>query len=181
MLVFSTGRGLLAESNLANDIALESVLPGYIFFKNNQRISGSFMLSGRVSTIAGGFYFYNRYINYSSAEKAAKLADLYYGPGLKYRDPYSHGYKSSNEFRKQADRNLNLSYYSIAAHLILLSVSIYNAILIDEQNQLDSAPVFDQVTNDTHSLHYKLTNIVSDHQITKNDLQLFETTIHLDF
>jgi hypothetical protein len=124
-------------------IWLEPALPGIVFFNQDRPVSGSLMLAGRLLALAGAVHFHNRYADYASAEKAARIADLYYGPGLQYKDPYSSGYKTTTEFRKEADRNLNLSGYSVAIHLILLGVGIYNGILFAKENKLEQAPVYD--------------------------------------
>lgn len=128
---------------------LEPVLPGIVFFNRDQPVAGSLILTGRIVTLAGAVQFYNRYADYASAERAARIADLYYGPGLQYRDPYSGGYRTTTQFRKEADRNLNLAGYSVGIHLILLGVGMYNGLLFAAEDRLDKAPVYDAALPDT--------------------------------
>jgi hypothetical protein len=128
---------------------LEPVLPGIVFFNRGRPVAGSLMLAGRIVTLAGAVHFHNRYADYASAERAARIADLYYGPGLQYRDPYSGGYKTTTQFRKEADRNLNLAGYSVGIHLILLGVGMYNGLLFAAEDRLDKAPVYEAAFSDT--------------------------------
>lgn len=134
---------LVAEQMTPTALWLEPVAPGAVFFSQNRPVAGTLMLTGRVITLASAIHFHNRFADYASAEKAARLADLYYGPGMRYRDPYSSGFKSSLEFRKEADRNLNLASYSVGLHLILLGVGIYNGLILQREEELEKAPVYD--------------------------------------
>jgi len=135
---------IAAESIKPNTaVLLEPVLPGVVFFANNRPISGSLMLAGRLSTLGLAIHFQNQANDYMSAQKAAENADLYYGPGLMYKDPYSSGYKSSRQFRKEADRNLAFSNYMVFTHLILLGTAVYNGLLFVDQEKQRQAPVFE--------------------------------------
>jgi len=139
------------ETRLAPETAmwLEPVLPGIVFFNRDRPMAGSLMLAGRIITLAGTLHFHNRYADYASAERAARVADFYYGPGLQYRDPYSGGYKTTTQFRKEADRNLNMAGYSVGIHLILLGVGMYNGLLFAAEDRLDKAPVYEAAFSDT--------------------------------
>jgi len=183
------------ETRLKSETAmwLEPLLPGIVFFNRDRPVAGSLMLGGRVITLAGAVYFHNRFADYASAERAARVADLYFGPGLQYRDPYSGGFKTTTQFRKEADRNLNMAGYSVGIHLILLGVGIYNGLLFAAEDRLDKAPVYDAAYADFNSaadswagvrktqLRYASLPVERAWPALHGEHQLFEISIPLDF
>ena len=139
----------LAPSPIASDQKMRLKPETAMWLEPVLPVAGSLMLGGRIVTLAGAVHFHNRYADYASAGRAARIADLYYGPGLQYRDPYSGGYKTTTQFRKEADRNLNLAGYSVGIHLILLGVGMYNGLLFAAEDRLDKAPVYEAAFSDT--------------------------------
>ncbi len=110
----------------------EIFLPGYNAFRNESYISGGLLLLGRLLTLYGAYHYHNRYINYNSAANAARIADLYYGPGLEYADPYSGDYLSSQQMENRAGRAQNYSHLSIALHLGLTGAGLFQGYRIQE-------------------------------------------------
>mgnify|MGYP001193906446 CR=1 FL=1 len=110
----------------------EIFLPGYNAFRDDSYLSGSFLLLGRLLTLYGAYHYHNRYVNYNSAANAARIADLYYGPGLEYADPYSGEYLSSQEMQNRAGRAQNYSHLSIALHLGLTGAGLFQGYRIQQ-------------------------------------------------
>lgn len=121
----------------------EPVLPGYAFFRQDRLLSGSAVLGGRLATLAAMLSWQARSARYASAATAAENANLYYGPGMRYRDPYSGAYRSSREFRNMADRSMNLATYAVGLHLVLIGVGILAGIENEQLYEREKAPVID--------------------------------------
>ncbi|HBS06355.1 MAG TPA: hypothetical protein DEA96_15410 [Leptospiraceae bacterium] len=120
------------ESREEYGIWPEIFIPGYNAFRNESYISGGLLLLGRLITLYGAYHYHNRYINYNSAANAARIADLYYGPGLEYADPYSGDYLSSQQMENRAGRAQNYSHLSIALHLGLTGAGLFQGYRIQE-------------------------------------------------
>lgn len=110
----------------------EIFLPGYNAFRNESYVGAGFMLLGRILTFYGAYHYHNRYVNYNSAASAARVADLYYGPGLEYADPYSRDYLSSQEMENRAGRSQNYSHLAIAIHLGLTGAGLFQGYRIQQ-------------------------------------------------
>ena len=129
----------------------EVFLPGYNAFRNESYISGSLLLVGRVLTFYAAYRFHNRSIDYRSAAQAASIADLYYGPGLRYKDPYSSDYLSTQEFENRAGRAQNYMYLSIALHGGLMAAGLYQGHRIQERLQEENLQRLEIQSNDLRS------------------------------
>lgn len=78
---------------------------------------------------------------YQSAERAARIADIYWGPGYNYKDPYSTGYLNAEGFRRKADQKRYYRNLSIGVHLIATAASLFfTRSLLENQT---TYPVFD--------------------------------------
>lgn len=103
--------------------ALDFFFPGYGLFKYDRPIQGSLVAAGRISTIPLAYQFHRTANEYDSLARAARNAEIYYGPGLVYYDPIHGGYKSREKMERLADRNRFYAGLSISFHLILLLYS----------------------------------------------------------
>ncbi|MCB1169564.1 MAG: hypothetical protein KDK25_04485 [Leptospiraceae bacterium] len=123
------------EDSVEYSIWPEVFLPGYNAFRNESYISGSFLLIGRILTAYGAYYYHARYINYDSAARAARVADLYYGPGLEYADPYSGDFLSSQDLQNRAGRSQNYYHLSLALHAGLTAAGLFQGYRIQQDLQ----------------------------------------------
>ncbi|MCB1138133.1 MAG: hypothetical protein KDK23_05220 [Leptospiraceae bacterium] len=123
------------ESSEQYSIWPEVFLPGYNAFRNESYISGSFLLIGRILTAYSAYYYHARYINYESAARAARLADIYYGPGLEYADPYSGDFLSSQDLQNRAGRSQNYYHLSLALHAGLTAAGLFQGYRIQQDLQ----------------------------------------------
>lgn len=126
---------LFAGSIRAEALWPEIFLPGYHAFRNDSYWTGSLLLAGRLLTLFGAYQFHNRYVNYSSAARAAENADLVYGPGLEYADPYSGDYLSSQDLQNRAGRSQNYFHMSVALHLGLTAAGLFQGYQIAEDTR----------------------------------------------
>lgn len=106
------------------------------------------MLAGTVALLRFGTAFaaYDyrvRSREYRSAQRAAQLADLYYGPGLRYRDPYSGDYLTSEEFGRRADRRLYVSGLALTVHFALLVWSSGYTYVLEGERLHGRTPIFE--------------------------------------
>lgn len=132
-LVFFTVPPLAAEpapdSSDAPDpviwTALDIFLPGAGAWRREQPYWSIFFASTRLATAWYAYQFHIEHLEYRSAARAAQLGDLYYGPGLLYRDPYGDGYRNADGFQREADRRSYLSSLMIGIHILLAGVSAY--------------------------------------------------------
>lgn len=155
----------------------EPVIPGYAFYRQDRLLSGSLVTGGRLTTLAAMLAYQARYARYHSAATAARNADLYYGPGMRYRDPYAGGYRSAQELQTIADRNINLAAYAAGLHLILAGVGILAGIENEEIYEKDKAPVVDTAARAESAP-------LSPHRTERSpgaELPLVQVTIPLDF
>ncbi len=128
--------------------AADALLPGYGSFSTGHPISGSILAAGRVGTAYLAYYFRQREIEYRSAENSAKIAELYFGPGYRFRNPYGKGYYNSSEYRRLAGRREFFWNLSLVLHAgLLLTGQAMTAHYYDEM-QLERAPVFKEARAD---------------------------------
>lgn len=159
----------------------EPVLPGYAFFRQDRLLSGSAVLGGRLGTLAAMLSWQARSARYASAATAAENADLYYGPGMRYRDPYSGAYRSSRELRNMADRSMNLATYAAGLHLVLVGVGILAGIENEETYEREKAPVIDKTGSAVPAQSLVVPQTSADRPFTDRSMDLVRLTIPLDF
>jgi hypothetical protein len=122
--------------------AADALLPGYGSFSTGHPVSGTIQAAGRVGTAYLAYYFRQREIEYRSAENSAKIAELYFGPGYRFRNPYGKGYYNSAEYRRLAGRREFFWNLSLVLHAgLLITGQAMTAHYYDEM-QLERAPVF---------------------------------------
>ncbi len=102
------------------------IIPGSGALYHHHPWRASVFFITRSVSAAGAIEYYNRYVNYRSATRAARMADLYYGGGLVYMDPYEpNRYRSSISFAKEAGRYNSYRSAMITVHLIFTAISLY--------------------------------------------------------
>ncbi len=135
----------LAEpENRLSLYALDAAVPGYASFSFGDYLAGSLFVAGRVTTLVLGLRARKEHLEYRSVERAARVAEAVYGPGLRFADPYGGGFRSADELGRSADRRAALLSLSLTLHLALIVGSlIYTGIRAGEINSR-GLPVFDQ-------------------------------------
>lgn len=122
--------------------AADAFLPGYGSFSTGHPVSGSILAAGRVGTAYLAYYFRQREIEYRSAENSAKIAELYFGPGYRFRNPYGKGYYNAAEYRRLAGRREFFWNLSLVLHAgLLITGQALTSHYYDEM-QLERAPIF---------------------------------------
>lgn len=134
----------IGPANLyATTMALDFLLPGYGMLRKKKYVASSAIAFGRIGSAIAAASFYNRYLNYKSATRAATVAEFYYGPGISYYDPYSKTYRRRESFEREA--GVSRYYYglSITAHILIAVASLYltDRSLADESEK--NIPQFD--------------------------------------
>lgn len=124
--------------------AAEVFLPGYGSFTTGHPVSGSILAAGRVGTAYLAYYFRQREIEYRSAENAAKIAEIYFGPGYRFRNPYGKGYYNSAEYRRLAGRREVFWHLSLVLHAGLLVTGQALTSHYYNEIQMERAPVFQE-------------------------------------
>ena len=124
-------------------ILLDLFVPGAgaVYYKNY--IAAPLIIVGRLLSAYAAYDFWRESARYRSAEKAARNADLYFGYGYRYKDPYSGAYHSADEFQRLADRRslgLSLSASVFLAVTIISAVYTGKRALAEERKIL---PVFE--------------------------------------
>lgn len=130
------------ENHFSYSFLWEIVFPGINFYKNEQIGWGNFFLITRILTLYYSIHYHNQYISYKSLENAAKIADLYYGPGYSYKDPIKSGYKTTKEFSLEAGRSLAYRNLSIGIHFLFLGIGIYKGYLDNVEDFFKNSPEF---------------------------------------
>jgi len=122
--------------------AAEIFLPGYGSFTTGHPVSGSLLAAGRVGTAYLAYYFRQREIEYRSAQNAAKIAEFYFGPGYRFRNPYGKGYYNSVEYGRRAGRREVFWHLSLVVHAGLLVTGQAMTSHYYDEMQMERAPVF---------------------------------------
>lgn len=122
-----------APPPLAAFLALDFALPGYGAFYEEEYLSGLGIAIVRLGTAALAVQFQAERSVYRSAERAARLADVYYGGPLRYRDPYGEGYRSADEFARLADRRAAYVRLGVSAHLLTTVISLARTYFLHER------------------------------------------------
>lgn len=120
----------------------DAFLPGYGSFATGHPVSGSVIAAGRIGTAYLAYYFRQREIEYRSAENAARIAELYFGPGYRFRNPYGKGYYNASEYRRLAGRREFFWNLSLVVHAGLLITGQAMTSHYYEEMQEERAPVF---------------------------------------
>ncbi len=107
------------------DVALDFFVPGYGAFTRREYVTGSLLAVGRLGTLYAAGAFYVQFREYQSAERAARTAGLFFGPGLRYKDPYSSGYATADDFRDRAERRAFFAGTAVTVHAVLTIVSLW--------------------------------------------------------
>ncbi len=131
------------------------IFPGYNFYRKAQWGWGSFFLIGRALSLYTAWIYHKQYLSYRSLEKAAKIAEFYYGLGYSYKDPVRGGNKTTKEFSIEAGRSASNRNISIGAHLLLLGIGLYNGYLDNWEEYLQKAPKYKSIFINFH--HQSLT------------------------
>src|SRR5690349_20149937 len=93
-----------ALSARGTEILADALVPGFGGFYTGHYAGGTAIAVGRVSTAYLSWYYSQRAREYHSAEKAARLAELYFGPGYRFKNPYGGGYYSAAEYSQLAGK-----------------------------------------------------------------------------
>ncbi|MBE7440486.1 MAG: hypothetical protein HS115_18695 [Spirochaetales bacterium] len=118
---------------MARELLLDVLLPGYGALSRERYVSGGLIAAGRLSSAYLAFDSYVEHQELKSRARAARLAELLYGPGRLFLDPVS-GPVNARDLQKKADRRLAASRAFIAFHLGLSVGSLfYTAHLISEE------------------------------------------------
>ena len=123
--------------------ALDLALPGSGMIHNDRYVLAGTIAFVRVSTAFLAINYRNRAREYRSAQQAARVADVVYGPGLRYRDPYSGDYLTSDGFGRRADRRQYISGLALSLHLAVALWSAAHTYRFEQQEALERAPIFE--------------------------------------
>lgn len=132
-----------AAPPLAVFLALDFALPGYGAFYESEYLSGFAIASFRLASIALALEFQRQRSVYRSAASAARLADVYYGGPLRYRDPYGDGYRSAEEFARFADRRAAYARLGASLHLLTTAISLTRTYFLHERLSESNGPALD--------------------------------------
>jgi len=124
---------------------LDALVPGFGSFATDHPVVGSIFAFSRITTGYLAYYYREREKEYRSAANSAQIAELYYGPGYRFKNPYGGGYYNSAEFNREAGRREFFSNLAIVLNLGLTITSglLTRNFLTDAEAQ--SAPVFPAV------------------------------------
>lgn len=124
-------------------LLLDVCLPGYGSFYHERYVPGALIATGRVLSLYFAGVAWKEAREYRSAARAAKNADLYYGPGFKYKDPYGGGFSTADEFHHKADRKALTMGLAITAHILITAFSVFMVTDLHEQERMKNLPVFE--------------------------------------
>ncbi len=126
----------------AGVLAADAVVPGFGAFYAGRPVAGSAIAAGRISTLYMAYYFHQRELEYRSAENAARIAEFYFGPGYRFKNPYGGGYYSAAEFHQMAGRREFYSHLSLFLHVGITVASLYTTNLFLQADAEMNGPVF---------------------------------------
>ncbi len=122
---------------------LDAAVPGFGSFYNKSYLAGSLFAVSRAGTVYLALHFWTEQQEYRSAARAARAAEVYFGPGYRYDNPYGRGYYNAEEFQRIADRRSFFFGLSLTTELILTVYSLlYTKSLIDDSEE-KNIPVFE--------------------------------------
>lgn len=121
----------------------EIFIPGYGAFMHDRPITGGLLIAGRLLSIYLYTQFSVEYLEYRSAEKSARLADFFLGPGLRYPDPYAGGFKNSSEFQREADRRISYQNSALVLQASLMAAGLYLSHRFRNEYRGSLYPVFE--------------------------------------
>jgi len=133
---------LHAENRLTS-LSLDFFLPGYGAFSHDSPLAGGLILGGRAGTIYLAFEFWQKQIEYRSAARAARAAEVYFGPGYRYKDPFDSGYRTAQELDRLAGRNTFYYSLSLSFHAVITIVSLVFTNFLVSLDEKKDRPVFD--------------------------------------
>lgn len=121
----ATAQDPASRAGIYGDAALDFFVPGYGAFARQEYVAGSLFAAGRLGTLYAAGAYYVQFREYQSAERAARNADLFFGPGLRYKDPYAGGYGTADDFRDKAERRAFFAGTAVTLHIALTIVSLW--------------------------------------------------------
>ncbi|MCE9596968.1 MAG: hypothetical protein K8S54_03285 [Spirochaetia bacterium] len=133
---------LLAEPLGARQSILlaDAVVPGFGAFYTGHYALGTAIATSRIGTGYLSWYYSQRAREYGSAEKAARIAELYFGPGYRFKNPYGSGYYNASEYSHLAGKR---KFYANIALLVHLGVAVTSGFLTaDWLDEARPTPVF---------------------------------------
>jgi len=131
------------------------LLPGYGAYRFGKRNPALWIAAGRLATAWIAYDSWIKKEEYRSQQRAAAIADLYLGPGYKYADRISGGFKSTAEFKLEKERQLSYFSSAMTVHLLITAVSLYYTRTLDETRKLKNIPEF-EITPKRVSLRFIL-------------------------
>lgn len=132
---------------------LEVLIPGAGLAVHGRFALAATMATLRLATAFAYVDYRRRALEYRSAERAALVADYFYGPGVRYLDPYSGDYLTSEQFGRRADRRTYISTLAMTVHL---GMAVFGAIYswsLEKQLAGDNLPIFDLAPESSAPTH----------------------------
>lgn len=141
-IVFSLSLLLPATPVSARGLELvaDALVPGFGAFYTGHYGAGTAIGVGRIGTAYLSYYHSQRAREYQSAEKAARIAELYFGPGYRFKNPYGSGYYSAAEYSRMAGKRKFYANIGIVVHVgIAVASGLLTASWLD---QAQVTPIF---------------------------------------
>lgn len=114
-------------------IVADAVLPGFGAFYAGHYVPGIAIATGRIGTAYLSWYYDQRAREYRSAEKAARIAELYFGPGYRFKNPYGGGYYTASEYNRLSGKRKLYSNLGLLVHFgLAIGSGLLTASWIDE-------------------------------------------------
>lgn len=120
----------------------DAIVPGFGSFYTGRPVAGSMIAGTRVGTAYLAWYFKQREKEYRSAENAARIAEFYFGPGYRFKNPYGSGYYSASEFHRMAGRREFYSHLAILFHAGITVASLFATESFLSLDAEQNGPVF---------------------------------------
>ena len=123
--------------------SLDFLIPGLGMLMHKRYVLSGTIAALRVSTVAIALDYRNKSREYRSAERAARIGDLAYGPGLRYKDPYSGDYLTADEFGRRADRRSYISGLALTLHVGLAFWSAGYTYRMEQEHVRERTPILE--------------------------------------
>ncbi|MBL8019671.1 MAG: hypothetical protein JNM27_08415 [Leptospirales bacterium] len=122
------------------ELVADALVPGFGSFYTGHYGAGTAIGVGRIGTAYLSYYQSQRAREYQSAEKAARIAELYFGPGYRFKNPYGSGYYSAAEYGRMAGKRKFYANIGIVVHVgIAIASGLLTSGWLDEA---EATPVF---------------------------------------
>jgi hypothetical protein len=124
-------------------LAIDFLIPGYGAVMHRSYVPATLIFTGRILTAYAAIESWRLRESYGSAERAARIAGYYYGPGYRYYDPLSGGFKSPEEFGRIRDRYASYYGTALALHTLITGFSLFYTHELNEKIRVEQLPAFE--------------------------------------